>query len=70
MDQYEFKFTALSRYDPTTVKSQEKRVERFLNGLRPSLKFNLTSLELTTYDEAVRKAQLLERAYELHRSGK
>ena len=75
MDEYESGFTSLGRYDTVTMSLEDRKVQKFLEGLRPSIRARLAPLDITTYEEAVRRAQLCEQDYELHvselnRSGK
>ena len=66
MDQYESKFIALGRYDPNSITTEEKKVHRFMEGLKPAIRRQLALLHLTTYDEAMLRAQLSKQDYELH----
>ena len=68
VDQYESKFTALSRYDPSSIDTEEKKVYRFMEGLKPAIRRQLAPLHLTTYDETVLRAQLTKQDYEIHQS--
>ena len=68
MDQYEARFTTLGRYDLDIYNNEEKRVQRFLEGLKPSIRSKLSPFRITTYEEAIMRAQLVEQDYELHQS--
>ena len=53
-------FTQLALYSPQFVSSEEERCDRFLEGLRDSLKLPLVPLRVTDYAELVERAKLLE----------
>ena len=60
--QYEAQFTELSRHAEYMVDTEEKKVSRFLRGLRPNIQSQLIMLMLTEYSDAVNRALLVERS--------
>ena len=60
VDVYQARFSALSRFAPHMVRDEERKVARFQRGLRYSIGKQLIPLKLTSYDEAVSTAQLIE----------
>ncbi|XP_074351621.1 uncharacterized protein LOC141690745 [Apium graveolens] len=54
--EYEKKFTELARFVGDYVDTDEKRVKRFKQGLKPWLRSKVDAFELTTYAEVVQKA--------------
>ena len=60
--QYEAQFTELSRHAEYMVDTEEKKVSRFLRGLRPNIQSQLIMLMLTEYSDAVNQALLVERS--------
>ena len=60
--QYEAQFTELSRHAEYMVDTDEKKVSRFLRGLRPNIQSQLIMLMLTDYGDAVNRALLVERS--------
>ena len=62
MAQYEAKLTELSRHAKYMVDTEEKKVSRFLRGLRPNIQSQLIMLMLTEYSDAVNLALLVERS--------
>ena len=60
--QYEAKFTELYRHAEYMVGSEEKKVSRFLGGLRPNIQSQLIVLMLTKYHDAVNRVLVIERS--------
>ena len=58
--EYEAKFTELARFVPEQVDPEEKRVQRFQEGLRPWIRGQVAVFELTTYTAVVQKALIIE----------
>ncbi|XP_074351549.1 uncharacterized protein LOC141690670 [Apium graveolens] len=54
--EYENKFTELARFIGDYVDTDEKRMQRFQQGLKPWLRSRVVAFELTTYAEVVQKA--------------
>ncbi|MQM14813.1 hypothetical protein Taro_047747, partial [Colocasia esculenta] len=59
---YEAQFSRLERYVEHLVNTERMKAKRFLNGLRPKYITQLAPLDIQTYAEMVKKAQLLEDA--------
>jgi hypothetical protein len=59
---YEAQFTEWSRHAKYMVDSEEKKVSRFLRGLRPNIQSQLVMLMLTEYRDAVNRALVVERS--------
>ncbi|MQL89729.1 hypothetical protein Taro_022307, partial [Colocasia esculenta] len=59
---YEAQFSRLARYVEHLVNTERMKAKRFLNGLRPQYITQLAPLDIQTYVEMVKKAQLLEDA--------
>ncbi|MQM18628.1 hypothetical protein Taro_051623, partial [Colocasia esculenta] len=70
--EYEAQFSRLARYANHLVSTERMKEKRFLNGLRPAYITQLAPLDIQTYLEMVKKAQLLEDATDLtdHIKGK
>ena len=62
--QYEAKFTELSRHAQDMVDTKEKKVRRFLRGLRPPINDQLVVLMLTEYKDVVNRALIVERCFD------
>ena len=62
--QYEAKFTELSRHAKDMVDTEEKKVRRFLRGLRPPIHDQLVVLMLTEYRDVVNITLVVERCFE------
>ncbi|KAL3740601.1 hypothetical protein ACJRO7_021820 [Eucalyptus globulus] len=60
VDQYEAKFSELSRYDPRLVEDQEEKAKRFLKGLRNDIRKQLVPLNIRDYNVIYERAQLVE----------
>ena len=58
--EYEKKFTELARFVGDYVDTDEKRVKRFQQGLKPWLRSRVAAFELTTYAEVVQKGMVIE----------
>ena len=56
VDSYEAQFTALSRYDPESVRDEAHKTERFLMGLRSTIRDGLLLCEMTSYEDIIGKA--------------
>ena len=63
VSQYEAKFTKLSRHAKDMVDTEEKKVRRFLRGLRPPIHDQLVVLMLTEYRDVVNRALVIERCF-------
>ncbi|KAL3717276.1 hypothetical protein ACJRO7_008796 [Eucalyptus globulus] len=61
VDQYEAKFTELSRYAPELVENLVNRVKRFRDGLKPELRSSLILLNLRNYNDLYKWVQMIER---------
>lgn len=59
--EYEEQFTALSRFVPKLIDEEGSKCRRFFEGLRPSIKAQLSILKLTTYSDIVDRAMIAER---------
>ncbi|MQL91439.1 hypothetical protein Taro_024059 [Colocasia esculenta] len=62
MAEYEAQFSRLARYAEHLVNTERMKAKHFLNGLRPQYITQLAPLDIQTYVEIVKKAQLLEDA--------
>ena len=62
--QYEAKFTKLSRHAKDMVDTEEKKVRRFMRGLRPPIHDQLVVLMLTEYRDVPNKALVVERCFD------
>lgn len=61
MGEYIQEFTHLSRFAPKFVDTKEKIVEHFIEGLRPSIKKDVTMCQRSaTFDDAVEIAYWFE----------
>ncbi|XP_074327544.1 uncharacterized protein LOC141665459 [Apium graveolens] len=58
--EYEAKFTELSRFVPQLVGTEEKKAERFQQGLKQWIQNKLAILEITDYATLVQKATIAE----------
>lgn len=61
VDQYEAKFSELSKYAPRLIEDPVDRARRFRDGLKPEIKDPLVPLNLKNYNELYKRAQLIER---------
>ena len=62
--EYEAQFSRLSRYAVHLIGTERMKAKRFLNGLRPQFITQMAPMDIQTYVEMVKKAQLLEDAME------
>jgi hypothetical protein len=60
VNEYDTKFTQLSRYAPHEVDTDEKKQECFLNGLNDGLAYALEARDFENFQEMVNKALVLE----------
>ncbi|MQL67816.1 hypothetical protein Taro_000118 [Colocasia esculenta] len=63
--EYEAQFSRLACYANHLVNTEKMKARKFLNGLKPSYITQLAPLDIQTYAEMVKKAQLLEDATDL-----
>ncbi|KAL3728725.1 hypothetical protein ACJRO7_033329 [Eucalyptus globulus] len=68
MDQYEAKFSELSRYAPRLIEDREEKAKRFLKGLRTDIRKQLVHLNIRDYHEIYERAQLVEQELMRERS--
>ncbi|XXG82454.1 hypothetical protein AAC387_Pa10g0401 [Persea americana] len=54
--QYDMKWTQLSRYAPTLISTEEDKITRFIEGLRPGLRREVEMAEKPTLAETIRFA--------------
>ena len=67
VNEYQAKFSALSRFAPHMVADEERKVARFQGGLRYEIEEKMIPFKLTSYDEAVAMAQNIEQGEKEHR---
>jgi hypothetical protein len=60
VNEYDTKFTQLSRYAPHEVDTDEKKHECFLNGLNDGLAYALKAWEFENFQGMVNKALVLK----------
>ncbi|XP_056175906.1 uncharacterized protein LOC115667572 [Syzygium oleosum] len=60
VDQYEAKFSELSRFAPRMVENREDKAKRFLNGLRTDIRRQLVPFDIRDYNVLYKRAQLIE----------
>ncbi|KAL3752709.1 hypothetical protein ACJRO7_000157 [Eucalyptus globulus] len=60
VDQYEAKFSELSRYAPRLIEDREEKAKRFLKRLRTDIRKQLVPLNIRDYHEIYERPQLLE----------
>ena len=60
VEQYETQFAKLSKYAPDMVNTEEKRMRRFLQGLRIEIQQFLATAQMNTYADMVEYAQKIE----------
>ncbi|XP_027155305.1 uncharacterized protein LOC113755503 [Coffea eugenioides] len=60
--EYEGKFTKLSKYAPELVTNERKRIRRFVQGLNVEIQEGLAAAQISTFTEALEKAQRVESA--------
>jgi len=61
VNQYEVKFTQLSRYAEKLLSEEEDRTKRFVRGLKSEVRSKLIPFQLQVYSQAVEKALEVER---------
>ena len=61
VDQYEAKFTELSRFTPQLIAIEEEKSLKFQDGLKPYLKNKISILKLGVYLEVVDRALIAEK---------
>ena len=61
VNQYEVKFTQLSRYAGKLVSEEEDKTNRFVRGLRLEIRSQLVPFQLQIYNQAAEKALEVER---------
>ena len=64
VDEYERKFTELTRFVPEYVDTEEKKAIRFQQGLRPWISSKVAVFKLLSYAAMVHKAMIIERESE------
>ncbi|MQL76567.1 hypothetical protein Taro_008959 [Colocasia esculenta] len=62
--EYEAQFSHLSRYAIHLIGTKRMKAKHFLNGLRPQYITQLAPMDIQTYADMIKKAQLLEDAME------
>jgi hypothetical protein len=60
LGEYVHQFTELSRYAPDDVNTEEKKVEKFMEGLHPFLRMHLRPHMITKFQDLVNRAIVLE----------
>ncbi|XP_027150214.1 uncharacterized protein LOC113750440 [Coffea eugenioides] len=60
--EYETNFTKLARYAPDLVATEQRRIRRFVQGLNVEIQEGLATAQISTYSDAVEKAQRFETA--------
>ena len=60
--EYEGKFTKLSKYASELVVNERKRIRRFVQGLNVEIQEGLAAAQISTFTEALEKAQRIESA--------
>ncbi|XP_048134027.1 uncharacterized protein LOC125314836 [Rhodamnia argentea] len=60
VDQYEAKFSELSKYAPRLIEDPEDRARRFGDGLKPEIKSVLAPFNLQDYDDLYERALIVE----------
>ncbi|XP_020262430.1 uncharacterized protein LOC109838389 [Asparagus officinalis] len=61
MAEYEEEFTYLSKFAPKFVATEEDRARRCEEGLRPHIRFQVSSFELSTYAAVLKKYLVIEK---------
>ncbi|XP_027184013.1 uncharacterized protein LOC113782320 [Coffea eugenioides] len=62
MAKYEERFTKLSKFAPELVVTERKRIRRFIQGLNVEIQESLAAAQITTFTDALDKAQRVENA--------
>ncbi|XP_071928149.1 uncharacterized protein [Coffea arabica] len=60
--EYEERFTKLSKFAPELVVTERKRISRFIQGLNIEIQQSLAAAHITTFTDALDKAQRVENA--------
>ncbi|XP_027156510.1 uncharacterized protein LOC113757397 [Coffea eugenioides] len=60
--EYEERFTKLSKFAPKLVVTERKRIRRFIQGLNVEIQESLAAAQITTFTDALDKAQRVENA--------
>ena len=60
VDQYEAKFTELSRFAPQLIVTEEEKALMFQDGLKPYLNNKISILKLSVYSKVVDRALIAE----------
>jgi len=60
VDQYEAKFSKLSRYAPKLIEDREEKAKKFMKGLRTDIRKQLVPSNIRDYNEIYEMAQLVE----------
>ncbi|XP_048140246.1 uncharacterized protein LOC125316282 [Rhodamnia argentea] len=60
VDQYEAKFSKLSKYAPRLIEDPEDMARRFGDGLKPEIKSILAPFNLRDYDDLYKRALIVE----------
>ncbi|KAL8147780.1 hypothetical protein AgCh_005196 [Apium graveolens] len=60
IEEYEVKFSELSRFVPGYVNMEAKKAKRFQQGLKPWIRSQVTMLEIKNYAALVQKAMIVE----------
>lgn len=60
VQQYEIRFNELSRFALALVAPTEQHMTRFVRGLEPKIYKDITSVDLLTFEENMKKAFLSE----------
>lgn len=61
VDQYETRFSELSRCAAEMANTPKKMIRKFEKGLHPRIQNHLAALMLTNYEELYRRAQKIEK---------
>nr|XP_027118605.1 uncharacterized protein LOC113735821 [Coffea arabica] len=58
--EYESQFTRLSKFAPELIVTEQRRIRRFIQGLNVEIQKDLAVIQLSTFSDAVEKAQRVE----------
>lgn len=61
MDSYDRKFMRMKRFAPSLVDTEEKMAEKFVMGLDLEIRCMVKTIDLKTYEKALRTAKALEK---------
>ncbi|XP_057505361.1 uncharacterized protein LOC130788623 [Actinidia eriantha] len=61
INDFEAQFTALSRFAPDLVRTEEAKCRRFLDGLNTNIRRGVEPFEITNYADLVSKAKIVEK---------